>query len=154
MSNVTVTLEIPEDKRAAVLAAVAAALAPDEDTGAASAPGAWSDPAERAVAAIKGPAELRLLQRVAQAEGQRVPMSELSRDLGLPAAPSLEHDFQELHAFCAADPALRPFPVMTDGDDGHGWYRMAWLDANAFVWAFARSPRGGDDESRAREAAQ
>lgn len=147
MSNITITLEIPEEKQAAVLAAVTAVLAPDEETAPAPVAGAWNDLAEIAVAAIKGPAELRLLQRVAEAEGQRVPMSELSRDLGLPAAPSPEHDFPELEAFCAGDAASRPFPVLTDGDNGEGWYSMAWVDANAFVWAFKGSAHGGDDES-------
>jgi hypothetical protein len=147
MSNVTVNLEVPEEKQAAVLAAVASALAPEEEaTAATPTAGAWSDLAEQAVAAIRGAAELRLLGRVAQALGQRVSMSELSRDLGLPAAPSLEHDFQELQAFCAEDPASRPFPVLSGGDDGDGWYCMAWLDANAFVWAFEGSGRGSDDK--------
>jgi hypothetical protein len=146
VSTVTLTLEIPDERQAAVLTAVAAALAPVEETAHPSAAGAWNDLARQAIAAIKGPAELRLLRRVAEAEGQRVPMSELSRDLGLPAAPSLEHDFQELRAFCVADPASRPFPVLTDGDDADGWYRMAWPDANAFVWAFENSTGGGDDK--------
>jgi hypothetical protein len=156
VSNITtITLEIPEEKQAAVLAAVAAALSPDdEEAPAAPEPGMWTDLAEQAIAAIKGPAELRLLRRVAEAEGQRVPLSELSRDLGLPAAPSLEHDFPELLAFCAADPPSRPLPVLTDGSDGDGWYRMAWLDANAFRWAFEGSAGRRDDQARAGEAAE
>lgn len=147
MSNVTVNLEIPEEKQAAVLEAVASALAPDEETTPATpTPGAWNDLAEQAVAAIRGVAERRLLERVAQGQGQRISMSELSRDLGLPAAPSLEHDFQELQAFCAEDPTSRPFPVLSGGDDGDGWYCMDWLDANALVWAFEGSGRGSDDK--------
>lgn len=121
-----------------MLAAVAAALKDDEAAEEPPAPaaGAWDGLADHAVAAIKGDAERRLLWRVAEARGQRVSLSELSSNFGLPAAPSLEHDFPELHAFCAEHPTERPIPVLFEGDDGDGWYRMAWRDANAFVWAF------------------
>jgi hypothetical protein len=152
---VTINLEVPEEKQAAVLAAIVDAFAPEdeEETPEVPPPGVWTDLAEQAIAAIKGPAELRLLRRVAEAEGRRVPLSELSRDLGLPAAPSLEHDFPEMQMFCAAQPQARPFPVLTGGSDGDGWYRMTWFDANAFVWAFEGSARRRDDQARAGDAA-
>jgi hypothetical protein len=146
VANVTLTLEIPEAKQAAVLAAVSKALEPEETTTPAPAAGVWADLAQEAVGAIGGPDEQRLLWRIAEAQGQRVPMSELSRDLGLPSAPSVDNDFAELRAFCAADPGARPFPVLTDGDDADGWYRMARADAQAFIFAFKGSGGGGDDK--------
>src|SRR5947208_393706 len=57
----------------------------------------------------------------------RVPLSELSRDFGLPGATSPEQDFPDLAAFCkGGDPAApRPaMPVVAGGSGGDGWYWM------------------------------
>jgi hypothetical protein len=104
---------------------------------------AWNR--ELAGTAIKtlGQFERTLLGRLADARGQRVPVSELSAAFGLPAAPSLAQDFPALTGFCIgkcdarAEGDERPeMPVAQCGDNDKAWYWMSPADANAFRGAF------------------
>jgi hypothetical protein len=80
--------------------------------------------------------ELDLLWRIAEARGRRVPVAELARDLGLPAATALDQDFPGLQRFCGGDrrPAL---PVVAGGTDDKGWYWLHPDHAHAFAEAIA-----------------
>jgi hypothetical protein len=121
-------------------------LAPDEERHTSSGkPGTWLRLAPDVIKAGLTPLEERLLRRLAESRGQRVSMKELARDLGLPAAPSLEQDFPQLTAFCAGSPAERPFPVVSGGSGDAAWYWMSVVDAAAFAFAFepgTPKPRG------------
>jgi hypothetical protein len=80
--------------------------------------------------------EKALVLRVAEARGQRVPMSELGLAFSLPSAPALEQDFPGLTKFCSAptkpgEPAPA-MPVLSGGSGADGWYWMSPDDANAF----------------------
>jgi len=106
---------------------------------------AWTkELALEAVGSIVGEAETRLLRRVAEARGQRVPMSELASTLGLPGDASVERDFAELSGWCAA--AGRPtMPVVTGGDGEGGWYWMSLGDYDLFLRAFAENDAADED---------
>lgn len=127
-----------------MLAAVAAALKDDEAAEEPPAPaaGAWDGLADHAVAAIKGDAERRLLWRVAEARGQRVSLSELSSNFGLPAAPSLEHDFPEPTPSALSIPPSDPFPCSPRATTATAG--TAWRGA-------MRTPSSGRLRVRARE---
>jgi hypothetical protein len=75
-----------------------------------------------------GDFEGQLLWRVADARGARVPLSELRRDLGLPAEAALDRDFPAVSAYCASgggSTALPALPVISGGTGDEAWY---WMD--------------------------
>lgn len=131
-------LELPGELAGAVFAAVGEVLAPPEQGKTSSgATKKWDKKlAGEAIASDLAPLERRLLRRLVEARGQRVAIRELARDLGLPAAPSAEHDFPRLTAFCAEKPAERPFPIASGGSGEAQWYWMSVADAAAFSFAF------------------
>lgn len=135
----TLQFDVPDDREADVLAAVAKVLA----AAPASAPAPlttldWRGRAAQVVDMMR-PAERTLLFRIADARERRVPVSELSRDLGLPASPDIVRDFPALAAFCEAEGGV--VPVATGGDDDHAWY---WMDAVAgFAFRAALMPNRG-----------
>jgi hypothetical protein len=137
MATVKLSLEVPVEVAGAVFAAVAEALSPEDGKDKGSTPtGGWDQTlATQAIAAFT-PFERRLLRRLVDARGQRVPFAELSADLGLPAAPSTDEDFPQLTAFCAEEPTKRPFPIVSGGSGDTAWYWMSVVDAAAFAFAF------------------
>lgn len=91
----------------------------------------WRDALESALDQMSQH-EQALLLRIAEARGRRVPLSELSESIGLPATPSLEHDFPGLSRFVAADNGGLAMPVVSVGTDDKGWYWMSAEDSQAF----------------------
>jgi hypothetical protein len=134
------TLTLPIRIAAAVSAAVRDVLDADPPQAQPGAASPWPTLAPEAVVGLT-PLETRLLQRLAEARGQRVPLAELSRDFGLPAAPALDQDFPRLTAFCAASPRERPFPIVAGGSGESAWYWMPFPHAIAFVGAFQKRRR-------------
>lgn len=124
----TLQFDVPDDREAEVLAAVAQVLAaPPAPAPAAPLPALeWTE--ELAAEAVKTmrPAEKHLLFRVADARERRVAAAELSRDLGLPASVDTDRDFPALTAYCAAHRCA--VPVVSGGDGGDAWY---WMDATS-----------------------
>lgn len=120
-------VDVPDDAWEAVRACLVEA---EKGTGQPPTPPAseveWDG--EHAAHAIEtlGDFETRLLWRIADARGARVPLSELVRDLGLPGDAALERDFPSLSRYCAADVKSRPpLPVIAGGPDDGPWY---WMD--------------------------
>ena len=103
----------------------AAKLAAPKEEPAPVPPGPWSkELAEAAVANLRD-FERQLLWRVADARGQRIPVSELARDFGLPAETAPDADFPDLAAFCSESGKQRPpMPVLAGGSGADGWYCM------------------------------
>lgn len=139
VATVKLQLEVPVELAGAVLAAVGDVLAPTTSEESAAGPsGKWDKAlAHEAIDSGAAPLERRLLRRLAEARGQRISISELARDFGLPDAPSAEHDFPRLTGFCADKPAERPFPIKTVGSGDAAAYWMSVADAAAFAFAFA-----------------
>lgn len=151
MAMVTLSLVVPEERVDAIYAAAsgvpekAASAPPPAPTPRVDAP--WAELAPDAVRANLAEFEQRLLRRLAYARGQRVPLSELSSDFGLPKTANLAEDFPGLTAFCNEAPSERPFPVRAAGDGGDDWYWMSPTDASAFEFAFDPSPESAAPQS-------
>jgi hypothetical protein len=97
-------------------------------------PVSWKNKAGDALASLP-PHEWTLLVRIAEANGQRVPISELSKTMGLPSAPALDRDFAGLKSFIARereDDRLLTMPVLSEGSDEKGWYWMSAEDGYHF----------------------
>ena len=121
-----IELDVPDDREAAVLAAVAQAL-PDAPAPAAELPQlAWTKQlADDAVKRMR-PAERMLVFRLAESRQRRVPVKELTRDFGLAPGAALSQDFPGLTAYCAEQGAA--VPITTAGDAGDAWY---WISGPA-----------------------
>jgi hypothetical protein len=131
-------VEVPDEHVAAVYRYVADLLDPE----APPAPPPWTDArAAAAIEALSSLAEVALVQRMAEARGQRVPLSELSTSLGLPGTADVTQDFAGLSAWCAASnrPAM---PVQTGGEGTDGWYWMPIAACDVFLRAFASQTPG------------
>lgn len=128
---------VPEEHVSAVYRFLGELLAPTESTIDPPPPGvAWTkELAREALRSIASEAEYRLLRRLAEARGQRVPMSELASAFGLPNDASVERDFAELSLWCAkaSHPAM---PVVTGGEGAEGWYWMPVAAYDRFLAAF------------------
>jgi hypothetical protein len=127
MGDVKIALvDIPDDRCDDLLAALDGSTdEPEESPPGPPAPAVeWDE--DRAAAAIEalGDTEIRLLWRVADARGARVPLGELVRDFGLPGDAALERDFSGLSAYCA-DPQSRPALPVASGGGEEAWY---WMD--------------------------
>ena len=137
-------VSVPDDRLDGLYEAVAKLNKPAEDQQPPPTAPAWDlDWAEKAVAAMGDSEKLRLW-RVADARA-RVPLSELSRDFGLPGATSPEQDFPDLAAFCkGGDPAApRPaMPVVAGGSGGDVWYWMELGTAQFFRHAIRTALSG------------
>ena len=83
-----------------------------------------------------GSHERDLLRRLAEARGQRVPLSELAGSFGLPESASVEQDFSGLSAFCKPGAGVTLPVVASATDSEHAWYWMSPWDSAAFVDAF------------------
>lgn len=120
-----IELDVPEDREAAVLAAVAQVLAgPPQAAELRQVP--WTKQlAEDAVKRMR-PAERALVFRLAEARQRRVPVKELTRDFGVAPGAAINQDFPALTDFCAKLGAAPP--ITTGGDAGEAWY---WLSAAA-----------------------
>lgn len=120
-------VDVPDDALEAVRACLSEA---EKGTGQPPAPPVseveWNgEHAANAIEAL-GDFETRLLWRIADARGARVPLSELVRDLGLPGDAALERDFSGLSRYCVAAGEPRPpLPVIAGGPDDGPWY---WMD--------------------------
>jgi hypothetical protein len=100
----------------------------------------WEEKAEEALNSLP-PHERTLLLRIIEANGQRVSISELSKTMGLPPAPSLDQDFAGLKGFIAKEKEknyLLTMPVISAGSDDKGWYWMSADDAADFEKALPR----------------
>lgn len=96
--------------------------------------------------------EKRLLFRVADARG-RVPMSELTRDFGLPGETAPEQDFPTLTAFCAGGEDRPAMPVAVGGSGSDGWYWMPKEAARMMRRAVRRSYEAAPGDSTGAAAA-
>lgn len=112
----------------------------------------WDE--EHAAEAVKplGDSEVRLLWRIADARGARVPLSELVRDYGLPAGAAAEHDFPGLARYSAGDAESRPsLPVIAGGTGDEAWY---WMDpAVGVLFRKALEDKVFPTKAEAKEAA-
>lgn len=100
----------------------------------------WEEKAADAVNSLP-PHESALLLRIIEANGQRVPISELSKTMGLPPAPSLDQDFAGLMNFIAEEKKegrRLTMPVVSEGSDEKGWYWMSADDAEDFRAALSK----------------
>jgi hypothetical protein len=138
MTMVEVRLELPEEHVAAVSRLIAELMTPEPP-----APIPWTE--DLALAAIKhivSRAEYDLLRRMAEARGQRVPMSELASGMGLPGTPDTAQDFAGLSAWCSADAKRPQVPVVNGGEGTDGWYWMPIEASDRFLTAY-RKRHGG-----------
>jgi hypothetical protein len=120
-----IELDVPEDREAAVLAAVAQALAgPPRAAELRQLP--WTRRLAEDVVKGMRPAERTLVFRLAEARERRVAVKELTRDFGLAPGAAIDQDFPALSAYCAKRGAAPP--ITTGGDAGDAWY---WLSAAA-----------------------
>jgi hypothetical protein len=106
----------------------------------------WWKQAEPAIEKM-GNFERSLLLRIAEARGQRVPMSELVTALSLPSKPDLAHDFPTLTNFCSQPGSGAPggyeMPVVTGGSDADdSYYWMSLDDSVAFIVALRKATAG------------
>lgn len=129
-------IDIPDDRYADVLAAVAKALEDPPARPPAETHSKWDAPLATLALPKMWAAEKRLMFRLAEAVEQRVPVSELSRDLGLPKTAAVDRDFPGLSEFCAE--RNLPVPVIAGGDGNDAWY---WLDADT-AFAFQKTLEG------------
>src|SRR3712207_878863 len=102
---VDVRVTVPEDRLAQLYAKLAAWLSEDEEVSSPAEP--WTDEAAREALRRAREPERDLLRRLIAARSVRVPLSELSRDLGLPSVASPEQDFPGITAFCASEEGKR-----------------------------------------------
>jgi len=136
-----VTVSVPDDRVGELYEAVAALNEPSEEPAPSRPSTRWDrELATNAVDSMRDH-EKMLLWRIADARGQRVPVSQLARDLGLPEATAPEQDFSRLTAFCA-EPTHPRMPVVTGGADADGWYWMSTDDARVFRFALTEAFRG------------
>src|SRR4051794_16812560 len=120
-------ISVPDDRLDELYESVAKLNKPEEAQEPPQTEPAWDlGWTERAVAAMGDSEKLRLW-RIVDARA-RVPVSELSSDLGLPGAASPEQDFPDLAGFCKGGDAAagRPaMPIVAGGSGDDGWY---WMD--------------------------
>ena len=136
-------LRVSDEHAAAVYGLLAELTGPDEPP--APAPSVlWTEAlALAAIEHIVSAAEYELVRRMAEARGQRVPMSELSSAMGLPTVPDTSQDFAGLLAWCSADPDRPALPVSSGGGDSDGWYWMPIEACDRFLSAFRRRHGSG-----------
>lgn len=95
--------------------------------------------AQTALARLLDP-EKDLLHRIVDARGRRVPLTELSRDLGLPQAAAVEQDFSALAKFCVEQPQQGGkrllLPVIAGGSGDAAWYWMSPRNCVIFQGGF------------------
>src|ERR1041384_609197 len=119
----------------------------------------WDAEHARAAITLMGEHEKTLITRIAEARGRRVPVSELSATLGMPASTALPQDFPALNAYvdkCKAENVALELPVSDSGaTDGDGWY---WMSPDVSEGVFLRvlsamrEPSGAGSEQQARAA--
>ena len=130
---------MPDEYAPAVSRVLAELFVPAEPVPAEQAVVKWTE--DLALEAIKGivsRAEYYLVWRMAEARGQRVPMSELAASLGLPGTPDTAQDFAGLSAWCSARSGRPAVPVSSGGAGADGWYWMPIEAADRFLSAFAQ----------------
>jgi hypothetical protein len=135
---VEVRVLVPEEHVGALYEFVAGLCAADPDPLPPRARPPWTEKlAKDAINSIVATLEYPLTRRMAEARGQRVSVSELAADFGLPGAPSVSDDFPGLSAWCSTG-RLRPgMPVRSSGEGSDGWYYMPIEVADKFLSAFA-----------------
>lgn len=121
-----VELDVPDDREADVLAAVAQELASTPTPPPDLAKLTWTKQLAEEVVGRMRPAERMLVFRLAEARQRRVPVSELTRDFGLAPGAALSQDFPALTVYCAERNAA--LPITTGGHASDAWY---WMSAAA-----------------------
>ena len=119
-------LDVPDDREADVLAAVAQALAEAPAPPAELPQLTWTKQLAEEVVGRMRPVERMLVFRLAEARQRRVPVSELARDFGLAPRAALSQDFPTLKLYCAEKNAA--LPITAGGDAADAWY---WMSAAA-----------------------